>query len=80
VDNVFLVAVHDGCGEALRVRASPLTQQEGAHAGSQAVHAGHETGLMPHIDEACTVRTHDVVQHTTVTQRGPGCPFPPPAN
>jgi hypothetical protein len=27
-------------------------------------------GLMPHINEACRVHTHDVVQHTPATQRG----------
>jgi hypothetical protein len=31
-------------------------------------------GLMPHIDEACRVHTHDVVQHTPATQRGPALP------
>ena len=36
--------IYGVCGEALRVRACPLTPREGAHAGSHAVSAGHETG------------------------------------
>ena len=35
---------------------------------------GTRRGLMPHIDEACRVHTHDVVQHTPATQRGPALP------
>jgi hypothetical protein len=36
--------IHGVCGEALRVRACPLTPREGAHAGSHAVNAEHSTG------------------------------------
>jgi hypothetical protein len=35
---------------------------------------GTRRGLMPHNDEACRVHTHDVVQHTPATQRGPALP------
>ena len=62
--------IHGVCGEALRVRACPLTPREGAHAGSHCRQLDTRRGLMPHIDEACRVHTHDVVQHTPATQRG----------
>ena len=64
------------CGEALRVRACPLTPREGAHAGSHCRQLDTRRGLMPHIDEACRLHTHDVVQHTPATQRGPARSLP----